>query len=87
MMFNFFRPKKTAPIARDRLKFLIEHKSASGTDTNLLRSLQQEICEVISKHVQIDKDQVRLSIDRQAAVSTLTVDIDLPPATALDKAA
>jgi cell division topological specificity factor len=77
-MFSFFKPRQSAPIARDRLKVLLAHERAFAGKSNLIGVLREEILTVIRKHVAIEPDKVRIKADRDGKVSTLTVDIELP---------
>jgi len=77
-MFSFFKSKSTAPVARDRLKVLLAHERAYLNKPDLIAVLREEILAVIRKHVPVDPDKVRVTTEREAKVSTLTVDIEIP---------
>jgi cell division topological specificity factor len=77
-MFKFFRTRRSAPIARDRLKVLLAHERAFIGKPDLIGVLREEILAVIRKHVAVDPDKVRIKADRADKVSTLTVDIEIP---------
>lgn len=77
-MFSFFKTKSTAPVARDRLKVLLAHERAYLNKPDLIAVLREEILAVIRKHVQVDPDKVRVTTERDAKVSTLSVDIEIP---------
>ena len=77
MMLWFFR-RRTAPVARDRLKVLLAHERALAGKSDLIGILRDEILAVIRKHVSVDPERVRVKADRAAMVSTLTVDIEIP---------
>ncbi|MBN9023839.1 MAG: cell division topological specificity factor MinE [Rhizobiales bacterium] len=77
-MFSFFKQKTSAPVARDRLKVLLAHERAFLNKPDLVAVLREEILAVIRKHVQVDPDKVRVTTDRDAKVSTLSVDIEIP---------
>lgn len=77
-MFKFFRSRRSAPVARDRLKVLLAHERASFGKPDLIGVLREEILAVIRKHVAVDPDKVRVKADRADKVSTLTVDIEIP---------
>jgi cell division topological specificity factor len=81
MMLRFFRPRRSAPIARERLKVLLEHEHAELGKPDLVASLREEILAVIHKHVSVDPENVRVTADRTEKMSTLTVDIEIPLAT------
>jgi cell division topological specificity factor len=77
-LFNLFNKKTSAPTARDRLQILLAHERASTGDSDLVTRLREEIIAVVTKHVQIDRDQVNVKMDRGEKVSTLEVDIEIP---------
>ena len=76
-MIWFFK-RRSAPVARDRLKVLLAHERAFAGKPDLVGILRDEILAVIRKHVAVDPEQVRITADRSGKVSTLTVDIEIP---------
>jgi cell division topological specificity factor len=42
-----------------------------------LEVLRTEILQVIAKHVAVDREKVKVSLDRQEGISTLEVDIEI----------
>jgi cell division topological specificity factor len=77
MILRFFR-RRSAPVARDRLKVLLAHERAFAGNSDLIGVLRDEILAVIRKHVAVDPEQVRIKADRAGKISTLTVDIEIP---------
>jgi cell division topological specificity factor len=77
-LFRFLSRSPSAPAARERLQVLLAHERASVGDSDLVNKLRDEILRVISKHMQIDDEKVRVSMERGAKVSTLAVDIEIP---------
>ena len=77
-LFSFFNKRSTAPAARERLQILLAHERATIGQSDLVAVLREEILAVIAKHVEIDRDKVKVTMDRGSAVSTLEVDIELP---------
>ncbi len=78
-LFNFFNKRTSAPVARERLQILLAHERVSGGHPQLVAVLQEEILAVIAKHMQIDRDKVVVKLDRGNEVSTLEIDIEMPP--------
>lgn len=76
-IFRLFNKQRSAPLARERLQVLLAHERAA-TSCDLVSILREEILAVIAKHVEIDRDKVKVTMDRGNAVSTLEVDIELP---------
>ncbi|MDM9623940.1 cell division topological specificity factor MinE [Rhizobium sp. AC44/96] len=76
-IFQFFGKQRTAPAARERLQVLLAHeRSSAGSD--LISVLREEILAVISKHVQVDSDRVRVKMDRDEHMSILEIDVEIP---------
>ncbi len=78
-MFGFFRRRpSSAPVARERLQLLLSHERVAGSQTQLVAVLQEEILAVIARHMQVDRDKVKVTLDSRAEVSTLAIDIEMP---------
>ena len=77
-LFGFFNKRSTAPAARERLQVLLAHERATIGQSDLVAVLREEILAVIAKHVAIDRDKVKVKMERGDVVSTLEVDIELP---------
>jgi len=79
--FSFFRPPKaTASVAKDRLKIILAHERAgSGTATDFLPKLRQEILDVVCKYVKISPEHIQLTQERQGTLDVLEVKIEIPP--------
>jgi cell division topological specificity factor len=80
-LLTFFTRNRSAPLARDRLKVLLAHERALNGRSDLAAVLQQEILAVIAKHFPIDRDKVAVKLDHGPNVSTLEIDIEMPPET------
>ena len=79
-MLSFFSRRSSAPVARERLQIVLAHERAlNGTSGDLVRMLQEEILAVIGKHMKIDREMVQIKLDRGDAISTLEIDIQMPP--------
>ena len=83
-LFGFaLRPRrpKSAQTAKDRLQILLAHERAGGGDApDYLPSLQNDIIEVIRKYVAIESDDVEIRMERDDAVSSLEINIEVPEA-------
>ncbi|UOM32956.1 cell division topological specificity factor MinE [Acuticoccus sp. I52.16.1] len=78
-ILEMFRRKKTsAPVARERLQIILAHERSATSTSDILVTLREEILQVIAKHMTIDRDKVRVSMDRGDDVSLLEVDVELP---------
>jgi cell division topological specificity factor len=78
-LFNLFSKRTTAPVARERLQMLLAHERAVVGQSDLVAILREEILAVIAKHVPVERDKVQVKMNREDSVSTLEVDIELPP--------
>ena len=76
--FGLFSRRSTAPVARDRLQILLQHERAFEGGNDLAATLQEEILQVIGRHIALDRDKVRVNLDRGDAVSTLEIDVEMP---------
>ena len=86
-LLSLFRRRSTAPVARDRLQVLLAHERAVIGNSDLIATLQEEILAVIAKHVKIDRDAVRIKLDRGDSVSMLEIDVEVPSMVGTNKAA
>lgn len=80
-LFSFFQKQRnatTAPAARERLQILLAHERAEIGQSDLVSVLREEILAVIARHVPINRDKVKVKMDRRDQMSTLEVDIELP---------
>ena len=77
-IFGLGRRRNSAPIARERLRILLEYERATIGQRDLMHVLREEILAVIGRHVPIDPDKVVVKVDRGATVSTLEIDIEVP---------
>lgn len=70
--------KKSASVAKERLQIIVAHERGQRSQPDYLPQLQQEIIDVISKYVPIDRDQVHVALDNQDDCSILELNITLP---------
>lgn len=72
-------PRNTASIAKERLQIIVSHeRTRLSNGPDYLPMLQKELIEVIAKYIQIDKDQVKVELDRNGDHSVLELNITLP---------
>ncbi len=67
----------TARIAKERLQIIVSHERKRNSP-DFLPMLQQELIEVIAKYVKIDKDQVKVELERSGDCSVLELNVTLP---------
>jgi cell division topological specificity factor len=79
-LFDLFRRRGSAPVARDRLQVLLAYERNNRNQPDLVAMLREEIMAVITRHIQVDQDDVRVTMDRGETMSTLEIDIHIPNA-------
>lgn len=77
--FDFFRAKKpsSASVAKERLQIIVSHERRRSTSPDFLPQLQNDILEVVRKYIQINENQVKLSLDRRGDCEVLELNISL----------
>jgi cell division topological specificity factor len=78
MLFGLGRRRSSAPVARERLRILLEYERATSGQRDLMLVLREEILAVMRRHVPIDPEKVIIKVERGATVSTLEIDIEVP---------
>ena len=81
-LMSFFARRTSAPVARERLQILLAHERVlvSG-EPDLVAVLREQILELVARHVSVDQDRVRVQMNRDSAVSTLEIELELPAPT------
>ncbi|AMS42110.1 cell division topological specificity factor MinE [Aminobacter sp. NyZ550] len=79
-LLDFFKRGGSAPVARERLQVLLAYERNNRNQPDLVAVLREEIIAVIAKHVQVNQDDVKITMDRGATTSTLEIDIHIPNA-------
>ena len=77
-LLNLFGKRSSGSVARERLQLILAHERAEAGRPDLVVTLREEILAVIAKHVVVERDKVRITLERGEGVSTLGVDIDIP---------
>jgi cell division topological specificity factor len=68
----------SAPVARERLQVLLAYERKNRNQPDLVGVLRDEIMAVLARHVQIDQDNVQVTMDRGETMSTLEIDVQIP---------
>lgn len=77
-----FPPRdKSADVAKDRLQILVTQERAERGRPSYLPMLQKEILEVIRKYVEVDQEDVQVSVDRADDYEVLALNVVLPERT------
>ncbi len=78
-LMNLFKPRSSAPVARERLQILLSHeRGIVGGQPDLVSALREEILAVVARHVAVERDMVQIRMDRGEGVSTLEIEVEIP---------
>ena len=77
-LFNLFRRRGSAPVARERLQILLSYERAARGHSDLLAILREEILTALTKHITVDRENVQVRMDRGENVSTLEIEVEIP---------
>jgi cell division topological specificity factor len=71
---------KTASIAKERLQIILAHERAGrgATTPEYMPALQDELLAVIAKYIHIDRDLIKVRLDKHGEYDVLEVNITLP---------
>ena len=75
-MAPFFRRKKSANSAKERLQLVLIHDRTDMTPAEL-EALKDDLLKTISRHVDIDPDAVSINVARDGRSQRLVADIPL----------
>jgi cell division topological specificity factor len=78
IMGYFKRPEKTAKFAKERLQIIIAHARSDQNKPDYLPSLQKDLLDVIAKYVAINKEDVKVELERKEGFSVLELNVTLP---------
>jgi cell division topological specificity factor len=70
--------KKSANVAKERLKIILSHQSPNGQAPEFLPRLRQDILAVIQKYAPIDPDEITVQLQSHGNCSILELNIALP---------
>jgi cell division topological specificity factor len=77
-IFQLFKRRPTANVARERLQILLAHERASAGQEGLVAILREEILAVIAKHVSVARDKVQVKVEREGEMSILEIEVEMP---------
>jgi cell division topological specificity factor len=78
-VLNFLFPprRKTAVIAKERLKIVLAHERAGRTAPDFLPRMQKELIDVVGRYVEIDDDMIRVTLGKSGETSLLEINIEI----------
>jgi cell division topological specificity factor len=72
------KPQKSAKFAKERLQIIISHERNNRDKPDYFAAMQQDLLDVIAKYVAINKEDVRVELDRKEGCSVLELNVILP---------
>jgi cell division topological specificity factor len=66
-----------AQVAKERLQIIVSHESTRHRSEDFIRDLQNELLEVISKYVNIDRDMIKVQLEQHGDQSVLELNVTL----------
>ena len=80
-ILNFFSRRNSAPVARERLQILLAHERGMvGGESDLVSLLREEIVALVRRHVNVERDNIQVKMNRGGDVSTLEIEVEIPSA-------
>lgn len=73
-----FRKRPSATIAKERLSFVLSHERARRSGKDYIGALKEELIAVICKYASIDKEALKVTLERHDSMDVLKVDVVLP---------
>jgi cell division topological specificity factor len=73
------RRRKSATKAKERLKLVLIH-DRTDLPAGMMEDLRDELIEVISRHIQVDRERVRIQVTQEGRDQHLVAEIPLKPA-------
>ena len=81
--FIFGRKKTTAHVAKERLQIIlahervIDHGEDTGSSPSWLPKLQNELVEVVAKYININKDDLKINIEKRDNMELLEINVTI----------
>lgn len=78
------RKKTTAVVAKERLQIILAHERAinefnqESETPSWLPQLQQELVAVIAKYIKVDKDDLKVNLEKRNNLELLEINVMLP---------
>ena len=79
LKFFLGEKKKSNEVAKDRLKLILVRDRGDDAAPDFLPQLQKELIEVISKYINVNPGDIKVSLDKQDSLEVLEVKIEMSP--------
>ncbi|WP_431281960.1 cell division topological specificity factor MinE [Humitalea sp. 24SJ18S-53] len=86
---NFFRGRpepSSANIAKERLTMIVATGGNRRNGDDFLPRMQKDLMEVVLRYVNVDPSKVKITTERGSDLSTLAIEVELPPAEQMRRA-
>ena len=70
--------RQSASAAKERLQLVLSH-DRTKLPPGVMQDIKDEIIDVISRHIDIDRTQVRIEMEQEGRQQSLVADIPLTP--------
>jgi len=72
--------KKTAAVAKERLQIILAHERAGrgAAAPDYLPALQEELLAVIAKYIHIERDMLKVQLEKHGDYDVLELNVTLP---------
>ena len=79
-LFDYFKSeeKSSASVAKERLQILVAHERNQRHAPDYLPAMQRDIMAVVAKYVNVDDEDINVSLDNHDQLSVLELNITLP---------
>ena len=74
------RRPPSASVAKEHLQIILAHERGSRGAPDYLPALKEELMAVISKYISVNKDDIKVSLEKQDNYEVLELNIVLPDA-------
>ena len=83
-ILDFFRTPRqnSASIAKERLQIVIAHERIQRNAPSYLPLLQKDLLAVIRKYVEVELDDVKVSVEQEGGCEVLELNVTLPESNA-----
>ena len=78
ILHYFQRPEKSAKVAKERLQIIIAHERVERGKPDYLSLLQKDLLDVITKYVAINREDIKIDLERKDGCSILELNVTLP---------
>jgi cell division topological specificity factor len=82
-LMDYFKRKKSANVAKNRLQIIIAQQRAESTSPDYLPMLRKEILEVVQKYTSVDINTVKVDFQCTENNSVLELNVQLPETAAM----